>query len=556
MFAGAAREAVFAKPEVIRRINADFIPVALKAGLVNNPPGGEEGALYREIGRSKPAPQGICVVNSAGKVLDWVLMFDDDASVLTFLDHASKRFAKHPDATRELAAERYMKYPSARLEDVADNQVVAPIVKRHAPGAKCPATPRFPQGTVAASVFGRALDAAGKPLANPLRQEHYVEDRFHVSPDIQEALANALAKAGLERFPIGDDLARLLVNHAYLGQLDVNPIAAPGGAGDLKMCEFWARKVDVEGSKSKWMRIEGRSEAAGKSTGEGNDGRLWQHDVTLAWNGMIEIRGLRINRLLLLAHGSERLKWGNALQATQGGSDVARLPAGHSIDLATEVRYGIIGEPIPADSVGLADPIVEAPGQIADEARRQLSDALGPPFRVFRDNVQEELKLSGDQRRKLEGQLRDTVRDTTQLFLKLERLKPEDRERELHSYRQDAHQRLATFLKHALRVEQLERLRQLELQLDGPFALGRSDVIAELKLGDEQRNQFMTLVQEMQARIEPAIKAAQARGNPEVIRPKVMAIRKEYGVKIEAILTQAQNERWREMLGAPFERDD
>lgn len=26
--------------------------------------------------------------------------------------------------------------------------------------------------------------------------------------------------------------------------------------------------------------------------------------------------------------------------------DVARLPAGHPIDLATEVRYGIIGEPV------------------------------------------------------------------------------------------------------------------------------------------------------------------------------------------------------------------
>ena len=50
--------------------------------------------------RSKPAPQGICVVNSAGKVLDWVLMFDDDKSVLAFLDHVSKRFAKYPDAKR------------------------------------------------------------------------------------------------------------------------------------------------------------------------------------------------------------------------------------------------------------------------------------------------------------------------------------------------------------------------------------------------------------------------------------------------------------------------
>ncbi len=40
MFAGAAREAVFSQREVVRRVNRDFIPVALKAGLVNNPPSG------------------------------------------------------------------------------------------------------------------------------------------------------------------------------------------------------------------------------------------------------------------------------------------------------------------------------------------------------------------------------------------------------------------------------------------------------------------------------------------------------------------------------------
>ena len=84
------------------------------------PPDDEEGRLYREIGRSKTAPQGICVVNSAGKVLDWVLMFDDDKSVLAFLDHAYKRFAKFPDAKKPVAAERYMKFPSQKVPDVED----------------------------------------------------------------------------------------------------------------------------------------------------------------------------------------------------------------------------------------------------------------------------------------------------------------------------------------------------------------------------------------------------------------------------------------------------
>ena len=126
MFAGAAREAVFAKAEVIRRVNADFVPVALKAGLVNNSPPGDEGRLYREIARSKPAPQGICVANSAGKVLDWALMFDDDESVVAFLDHSLARYREFPDARRAVPAERYMRFPSHKMPDVPDTRAELP----------------------------------------------------------------------------------------------------------------------------------------------------------------------------------------------------------------------------------------------------------------------------------------------------------------------------------------------------------------------------------------------------------------------------------------------
>ena len=95
-------------------MNADFVPVALKAGLVNNPPYDEEGRLYREIGRSKVLPQGICVINSASKVLAWATMFDDDKSVLAFLDHCSQRFAQFPGAQKPFPAERYPKFPSEK----------------------------------------------------------------------------------------------------------------------------------------------------------------------------------------------------------------------------------------------------------------------------------------------------------------------------------------------------------------------------------------------------------------------------------------------------------
>ena len=548
MFAGAAREAVFSKPEVIRRINAAFVPVALKAGLVNNPPAGAEGELYREIGRSKPAPQGICVVNSAGKVLDWVLMFDDDQSILAFLDHCVKRFARYPDAKQPVAAQRYMKFPSARLEDIEDSGKVTAIVDHHPPGTSCPATPRLPQGTVVARVFGRALGADGKPVADTVRQEHYVEDRFHVPVAMQEALARALADAGTERFRLADDLARLLVSHAYLGQLDVNPVGAPGGRSQLKQCEFWAQKIDAAR-----IRVEGKSEAAGASRdGDGGDGRLWRHEVKLTWEGLIEMRARRITRLLLVAGGSDKLTWANAFKELRGESDTAHLPAGHPIDLACAVRYGIIGEAIPAGEAGPA----QAASDVPEEARRQLIEALGLPFMVFRDKVQDELKATDEQAQKLAKQLEETIQETMQFFQKLEGTKPEEREKELHAYRQKAHKKLAAFLKDVLKAEQLQRLRQLELQQEGPFALGRPDVMAELKLTDEQRKQFMGVVQQMQQKFEPLLREAQTKGNPDEIRPKAMQIRKEHAGRVDAILTEAQKKQWKEMLGKAFELGD
>jgi hypothetical protein len=561
VFAGAVREAVFSNPDVIRRVKADFVPVALKAGLLNNPTDDEEGRLYREIGRSKLAPQGICVVNSAGKVLAWTMAFDDDKSVLAFLDHSARRFAQFPDAKKPVAAERYMRFPSVKLAEVADNGKAPFISDRHPEGKHCPATTRVRQGTVLARVFGRALDKDGKPLVDTVRQEHYVEDRFHVPVAMQEALAKALADAGTERFRLADDLARLLVSHAFLGQLDVNPLGdAPGGGkGSLKQCEFWARKVDADGNGPVRVRVEGKSEAAGGTSdaGRGGDRAFWRHEVKLTWEGIIEIKKDRVPRLLLVARGSEKLEWGNKnLPKLKGQADVRVLVGGHAIDLSCGVRYGIIGEPVAADEAGDADE-PQRPQEVPAEAGRQLMETLGPGFMVFRDKVQEDLKVSDEQRQKLAKRLQNTVHDAMPFFEKLADKEPEEREKEVHSYRQKVQENLAAFLEGALKDEQLKRLRQLELQQEGPFALvARPDLGKELKITDEQRKQFMAVVQDLQKKIEPLIKEAQSGGNPQEIRPKIMKIRREHEGRIEGILSDAQKKQWKEIRGKPLDLGD
>jgi hypothetical protein len=192
---------------------------------------------------------------------------------------------------------------------------------------------------------------------------------------------------------------------------------------------------------------------------------------------------------------------------------------------------------------------------IPDEARKQLTEALGGPYLVFRDKVQDDLKLSTAQKGTLAEELPNRIHETMAFFQKMEGTEPAEREKALGEYRKKAHETLMIVLKEALSAEQLKRLRQLELQQAGAFALG-GEVGKDLKISDDQRKQFMDIVQEMQKKFKPLVKEAQSGGNPGEIRPKLLKIRREHERKIEAILTEEQRVGWKAMLGKPLDLED
>jgi hypothetical protein len=565
VYAGAAREAVFSNPAVIRRINAGFVPLALRAPSVNQPdsvPDKDERWLYQRISRVKLAPQGICVLNSAGQVLAWVQMFDDDRSVLDFLDHGLKCFRANADAKRLVATERYMSFPSARHKDFRDEvKPPAVVAEGHPPGKSCPAhagKEPVPAGSVLARLVGRALDDKGKLLADTVRQEHYVEDQFSVKPAMQRALAKVLGSAGAGPVRLPDDFARLCAAHAHLGHIDVQPCLCmiKGRAenkGEWKRCGFRARKVKATGGTTLW-RVEGQSEVVSEVAINGNG----VHNVKLTWEGFIRMKGDRMVHLLLAARGREKLQFAkddHPLKKTKR-DEVALLPAGRPIDQEGGVRYGIVGEPVAAGGADTPGTPKGDDQEIPEQARRQLVQMLGPVFLVFRDKVQEELRLSDKQKVRLNKRLQKLVPKAMQFFATLGDKKPEQREKETQSYRQKVGDKLATFLKGSLTDAQRKRLRQLELQQEGAFALGRPDIGKELKITQEQQKQFTVVVRGLQQQIAPLIKEAQSGGNPQEILPRIMKVRKEHEGKIEALLSDAQKKQWKELLGKPLDLDD
>lgn len=344
--------------------------------MVNNPPRGMEGTLYAEIGRSKPAPQGICTANSACKVLAWALSFDDDKSIIKFLDHVSDRYRQSPDAATPVTTERFMNFPSRKLADVEDTRQRLSVPERHAEDDRCPAAPALEQGTLVGRIIGRPLDEDGEPVADTIRQEHYMEARFEVPVLSQEQLVATVRQADGEQFQIPNEFARGLVAPAFLGQLDVNPLGdVPGSRNDSRKWEFTGQTVPSADPEILRVRIEGKSNVEGGQDGgrrPRSDGRLWEHRVTLNWQGYVEIRGGRVVQLVMIANGDERLRWGNTRFNLLTESDARHLMAGHPINLDCRVRYGLIAEPCsPDDVVELASENGTLPGRATLQAKMQ-----------------------------------------------------------------------------------------------------------------------------------------------------------------------------------------
>ena len=190
-----------------------------------------------------------------------------------------------------------------------------------------------------------------------------------------------------------------------------------------------------------------------------------------------------------------------------------------------------------------------------EENRKQVVEALGPPFIVFREKVLDELKVTDEQREKLMQNLMERIMETGPFLDSLKDGGPE-REKKLEEHRKDARAKLAKQLKEVLQPEQLNRLRQVALQQEGAFALGQEDVRKELKISQQQMMKFMAIVQDLHKKVEPLMKEAHSGGNPEEIRPKIEQLRKDHAKQIEAVLTDAQKKQWKELLGPPFELGD
>jgi type 1 glutamine amidotransferase len=158
------------------------------------------------------------------------------------------------------------------------------------------------------------------------------------------------------------------------------------------------------------------------------------------------------------------------------------------------------------------------------------------------ESVQKELKLTGDQLKKVDN-LSEKMREKMQGVFALQ--EPE-RGQKLQALNQENDKGLAAILT----PEQGKRLKQIVYQQQGTTALATQDVGKALGLSDEQRKRIADISEET-GRKTRELSRPGAPPDPAT-RAKMEALRKAGSDKILSVLTDAQKSAWKDLQGEPF----
>jgi uncharacterized protein (TIGR03067 family) len=106
-------------------------------------------------------------------------------------------------------------------------------------------------------------------------------------------------------------------------------------------------------------------------------------------------------------------------------------------------------------------------------------------------------------------------------------------------------------LEDVLDAGQLKRLRQIEIQQQGIRALQNKEVVAALKLTEEQKGPIKTFNEELDSKLQDWMKTLGRDGPNEAVAAQQKMLR-EAADRIPALLTPEQRRRWEALTGKPF----
>jgi Spy/CpxP family protein refolding chaperone len=162
----------------------------------------------------------------------------------------------------------------------------------------------------------------------------------------------------------------------------------------------------------------------------------------------------------------------------------------------------------------------------------------GGAMLLSQKSVQEELKLNEEQVKKVD----ELLTKQREAFGASRDLSREERQKQFAESRAAGQKAVGEILNE----EQQKRYKQISLQLQGPGALGDPDVASAIGLSDDQKKS----VEEIQTAAREEMRALFEAGGGD--REKFRTARDATNEKLQAVLTDEQKSKWKELTGEPF----
>jgi Spy/CpxP family protein refolding chaperone len=176
---------------------------------------------------------------------------------------------------------------------------------------------------------------------------------------------------------------------------------------------------------------------------------------------------------------------------------------------------------------------------------------FGGPGLLLNKSVQEELKITDEQRGKLKTIAEDVRAKHKQDFDKLHDLKGTERFEKVRELVKAVSAETKKATADVLNEQQSKRLRQIALQQRGLLAIHDSEVSKALKLTNEEEAKLKEIGAESFKKTREIFGGA--KGDRAEAMKRLAALRHESMEKATAVLSPEQQKAWRELTGTPFE---
>lgn len=132
----------------------------------------------------------------------------------------------------------------------------------------------------------------------------------------------------------------------------------------------------------------------------------------------------------------------------------------------------------------------------------------------------------------------------------------EERREMFEKMRKEGEERMAKMragLEEILLPEQLDRLREISIQVVGVEALNDSQIAKELKITPDQKEQITKVREQSQDSIREQMREIFSSGDRDAVQEKMREFRRQSEQKVIATLTQEQQQQFAAMKGEAFD---